>query len=203
MTGTTATERLLLKWSGIPDWQRKYFLIPLFFTIVVFVFLMVNIFMGRTGFPEFTPYLIAAFVFCAIATVGSAQYFKASFEIHQRLDGSRELMVRERFQTQEYSWPMKHQVFYYMNPIYTGRRVRNAPVLLLQLENESGNVCMRFREELGILYQPPVGWTQLDMRSAEVIPPGAKSYSSLGVRLLNLETLKEQLDRLEAAFPNE
>jgi hypothetical protein len=203
MSSNIVTERVLLQWTAIPDHQRHYFIIALVLAIVTFVFLMVNIFMGESGFPEARPYFIAAFGLCAIATVGIAQYLKASFQIIQRLDGLRSLIVRERFTTDEYSWPMNYTVSYYMNPIFTGRTVRDCPILLLDLENEAGECLVRLREELGYLYQPPFGWRKLDKRSGETIPPGAKSYSSFGLRLLNLEKLKEQLDRLAVAFPRD
>jgi len=203
MSGTILPERVLLQWTAIPEPQRKYFLMPLVLAIVVLVFLLVNIFMGKTGFSGFTPFLSAAFALLILSTVASAQYFKASFEIRQRLDGTRSLVVRERFQTSEYSWPLTHQVFYDMNPIFTGRTVREAPVLLLHLCNESGQCLVVLKEELGYLYQPPAGWTAVDGRSGQIIPPGAKIYLSFGLRLLNLEKLKEQLDRLAVAFPDE
>ena len=203
MSGTILPERVLLQWTAIPEPQRKYFLMPLVLAIVVFVFLLVNIFMGKTGFPGFTPFLSAAFALLILSTVASAQYFKASFEIRQRLDGTRSLVVRERFQISEYSWPLTHQVFYYINPIFTGRTVREAPVLLLHLCNESGQCLVVLKEELGYLYPPPAGWAAVDGRSGQIIPPGAKIYLSFGLRLLNLEKLKEQLDRLAVAFPDE
>jgi hypothetical protein len=202
MSGTILPERVLLQWTAIPEPQRKYFLTPLVLAIVVFVFLVVNIFMGKTGFPGFTPFLSGAFALLIVSTVASAKYFQASFAIRQRLDGTRSLLVRERFQTSEYSWPLTHQVFYYMNPIFTGRTVRYAPVLLLHLCNESGQCLVVLKEELGYLYQPPAGWTGVDERSGLIIPPGAKIYLSFGLRLLNLEKLKEQLDRLAVAFPD-